>query len=76
MDDFGFGALLAEEGDLSLKVCLLAGGGDAAVGDVFSWVSWRTVGAGAGVFLAAKNASCSLRVMIRGIVGREGASAV
>lgn len=33
-DNFGAGAAFLEEGDLSFKVCFLAGGGDAAVGDV------------------------------------------
>ena len=34
LDDLGAGAALSEEGDLSLEVRLLAGGGDATVGDV------------------------------------------
>ena len=45
-DDFGFGTLLVEEGDLSFKVCFLAGGRDAAVGDCNPAV----VDSGTGVF--------------------------
>lgn len=45
-DDFGFGTPLVEEGDLSFKVCFLAGGRDAAVGDFNPAV----VDSGTGVF--------------------------
>ena len=43
-DDFGVGTPLAEEGDLSFEVCLLAGGGDAAVCDCNTMVVFSGCG--------------------------------